>query len=157
MAYLQRFTRCAERPSRASARVGRHQPSQILNVVSPNKGHNLHMKPLITFVAIVVACIACSPARQRGIADRRSEFRKFLPMTADPAKDGLKEVRPYFTTANRADILRVIQRACQGHRAGSAVFDPEKKAGYYVNCNPENRQLLNGFVPLNPSVRPRSR
>lgn len=122
------------------------------------------MRPLITFIAIAILFLACSPTRQggiaerqRGIADRRSEFQKFLPMTGDPAKDGLKEVRPYFTTANRAAILRAIERACQGKRAGSSIFDPEKQAGYYVNCNPENRQLLNGFVPLNPSVRPRSR
>ncbi len=122
------------------------------------------MKPLLTFVAIAILFASCSLTRQRdiatgqrGIADRRSEFQKFLPMTGDPAKDGLKEVRPYFATANRAAILRAIERACQGRRAGSSIFDPVKQAGYYVNCNPENRQLLNGFVPLNPSVRPHSR
>ncbi|MBV9499589.1 MAG: hypothetical protein JO138_09465 [Acidobacteriaceae bacterium] len=114
------------------------------------------MKPLALF-AIALLLTACSLPGQRGIADRRSEFQKFLPVSGDPARYGLKEVRPYFTRPDRATILRAIERACQGGRAGSSIFDPAKRAGYYVNCNPQNRQLLNGFVPLNPGVRPHSR
>ncbi len=114
------------------------------------------MRPLV-FIAIAILLTACSATGQRGVADRRTEFQKFLPMTGDPARYGLKEVQPYFTRPNRAAILRAIERACQGGRAGSSIFDPAKKAGYYVNCDPENRQLLNGFVPLNPAVRPHNR
>jgi hypothetical protein len=116
------------------------------------------MKPLFASIALITLFTACSPATgQRGVADRRSEFQKFLPMTGDPARYGLKEVQPYFTRPDRAAVLRAIERACQGGRAGTSIFDPRKKAGYYVNCNPENRQLLNGFVPLSPAVRPHSR
>lgn len=72
-------------------------------------------------------------------------------------------VRPYFKTANRAEILRAIEGACRGvgedgrHKEGSSVFDSAAQTGYYVNCNPENRQLLNGYVPANPAHAPHSR
>lgn len=100
---------------------------------------------------------ACSTGGQGGIADRRSDFKSFLPMKQDPSKDGLKRVRPYFKRANREEILRAIERACQGGKAGSSVFNPRTEEGYYVNCNPRNRQLLNGYVPANPAVEPHSR
>jgi hypothetical protein len=93
----------------------------------------------------------------RGIADKRSEFSRFLPMTADPARDGLKAVKPYFPTANRAEILRAIEHACVGGRHGSSIYEERRQAGYYVNCNPKNRQLLNGYVAANPAAQPHSR
>jgi hypothetical protein len=99
---------------------------------------------------------ACSHSSQRGIADRRSDFGKFLPMTGDPARYGLKAVRPYFRTANRNQILHAIETACVGNREGSSIFKPESQAGYYVNCNPRNRQLLNGYVSRDPRRRPHS-
>lgn len=77
-------------------------------------------------------------------------------MTGDPAKYGLKPVRPYFRSANRAEILRAIERACTGDKEGSSIYEPERQAGYYVNCNPTNRQLLNGYVSRDPRRRPRS-
>ena len=101
---------------------------------------------------------ACTPAGVRGIADKRNDFRKFTPMTGDPARYGLKPVRPYFKRANRAQILRAIELACQGGRKrGSSMLNPAANSGYYVNCNPENRQLLNGYIPSSPSQSPRSR
>jgi hypothetical protein len=107
-------------------------------------------------VAVLLLLVACSGAGQRGIADRRSEFQRFLPMTGDPAKYGLKTVRPYFRSANRAEILRAIERACTGEKEGSSIYDTERQAGYYVNCNPSNRQLLNGYVSRDPRRRPHS-
>jgi hypothetical protein len=77
-------------------------------------------------------------------------------MTGDPAKYGLKTVRPYFRNANRAEILRAIERACTGEKEGSSIYDTERQAGYYVNCNPSNRQLLNGYVSRDPRRRPHS-
>ncbi len=100
---------------------------------------------------------ACSLSSQRGIADHRSDFHKFLPMTGDPARYGLKPVRPYFKRANRAEILAAIDAACAGRKEGSSVFRPETQSGYYVNCNPSNRQLLNGYVSRDPRRRPSSR
>ncbi len=100
---------------------------------------------------------ACSPQEVRGIADQKSNFSHFVPMKADPARDGLKAVKPYFREGNRAQIMSAIERACDGRRAGSSVYDARTSAGYYVNCNPRNRQLLNGYVPLNPREQPRSR
>jgi hypothetical protein len=105
-------------------------------------------------IPVLLVLAACSGSNQRGIADRRSEFRRFLPMTGDAAKYGLKPVRPYFRSANRAEILRAIERACTGEKEGSSVFDTERQAGYYVNCNPNNRQLLNGYVSRDPRRRP---
>ncbi len=118
---------------------------------------------VILLLAIFLTSAACSSGNERGIADKRSNFEKFLPMTADPALDGLKIVRPFFRTANRAQILRAIEKACSGvgedgqRKKGSSVFNPAGDAGYYVNCNPENRQLLNGYVPANPRSAPHSR
>ena len=101
---------------------------------------------------------ACSSAEgQRGIADERSDFKSFIPMRQDLSRDGLKPVRPYFKRANRAEILRAIERACTGEKKGSSVFDPRTEAGYYVNCNPRNRQLLNGYIPANARQAPHSR
>ena len=101
---------------------------------------------------------SCGGQNVRGIADKRSDFRKFLPMTANPARDGLKTVRPYFKRADRAQILRAIESACAGqHKRGSSVYREQSGSGYYVNCNPENRQLLNGFVAENPRQAPHSR
>ena len=109
--------------------------------------------------AIVLALVlaGCSLSSQRGIADKRSDFRKFLPMTGDPMRYGLKAVRPYFKRANRAEILGAIERACTGRKEGSSVFEPEVQSGYYVNCNPSNQQLLNGYVSRDPRKRPSSR
>src|SRR5947209_1248805 len=101
---------------------------------------------------VCVALAACSSSGVRGIADKRSEFRKFVPMTGEPAHYGLKAVRPYFKRANRAQILRAIESACQGTRKhGASILNPAADSGYYVNCNPENRQLLNGYISKNPS------
>lgn len=99
---------------------------------------------------------ACSHTATRGIADQRSDFKKFLPMTGDPLRYGLKPVRPYFNSANREEILRAIARACTAGREGSSVFEPQAQSGYYVNCNPTNRQLLNGYVSRDPRKRPHS-
>lgn len=106
---------------------------------------------------LVLILAGCSTSSQRGIADRRSDFRKFLPMTGDPARYGLKAVRPYFKRANRDEILRAIEAACEGRKEGSSVSRPEAQAGYYVNCNPSNRQLLNGYVSRDVRRRPSSR
>jgi hypothetical protein len=100
---------------------------------------------------------ACSAGGQRGIADKRTDFKRFLPMTGNPSRYGLRIVRPYFRTANRSQILRAIEVACQGGREGSSVFNEERQTGYYVNCNARNRQLLNGYVPANPARQPHSR
>jgi len=108
-------------------------------------------------MTLILILTACSANSQRGIADKRSDFRKFLPMTGDPARYGLKPVKPYFKTANRAEILHAIDGACTGRKEGSSVFEPQLQAGYYVNCNSSNRQLLNGFVSRDPRRRPSSR
>jgi hypothetical protein len=111
-------------------------------------------------VAILASAllIGCSSSGVRGIADKRSDFRKFMPMTSDPAHHRLKAVRPYFKRVNRAQILRAIESACQDARKrGASIFNPAAESGYYVNCNPQNRQLLNGYVSSNPSQAPRGR
>jgi hypothetical protein len=108
-------------------------------------------------IALALILTACSSNSQRGIADRRSDFHKFLPMTGDPARYGLKPVRPFFRRANRAEILGAIDAACTGRREGSSVYRPETQSGYYVNCNPSNRQLLNGYVSRDSRRRPSSR
>ena len=79
-----------------------------------------------------------------------------MPMTGDPVKYGLKPVRPFFKHANRPEILRAIEKACTGGKEGSSVFNPAAQSGYYVNCNPSNRQLLNGYVARDASRRPHS-
>lgn len=101
--------------------------------------------------------IACSGHNERGIADKRTNFRQFLPMKEDASHYGLKAVRPYFRLANRSEILRAIDRACEDrHKRGSSIFNEQTQSGYYVNCNPENRQLLNGYVAANPKEAPHS-
>ena len=101
---------------------------------------------------------SCGGQNVRGIADKRSDFRRFVPMSGDAAREGLKTVRPFFKRADRAQILRAIESACAGeHKRGSSVFREESGSGYYVNCNPGNRQLLNGFVAANPREAPHSR
>lgn len=114
------------------------------------------MKRLLLSSVLLVSCSAIG-GNPRGIADKRSDFRKFIPMTGDPAHYGLRAVRPYFNHADRAQILRAIEQSCAGEREGRSVFAPAREAGYYVNCNPSNRQLLNGYVPLNPHEHPHSR
>ena len=107
-------------------------------------------------LALLVVAGGCSAQNDRGVADKRSNFEKFLPMKGDPSHYGLKEVKPFFKASRRTDVLRAMERVCQGAKKGGSVFDPRSGSGYYVNCNPENRQLLNGYVPANPKVRPRS-
>jgi hypothetical protein len=115
------------------------------------------MRVLVAAAAVFcLVPVACTHTDQRGIADKRTNFERFLPMTSDPARHGLKSVRPFFRVANRAQVLRAIERACQGRQSGSSVQDPRTGAGYYVNCNPENRQLLNGYLPSNPRQQPHS-
>jgi hypothetical protein len=112
----------------------------------------------ICALLVLALLIGCSAHGVRGIADKRTDFRKFLPMTGDPGRYDLKAVKPYFQRANRAQLLRAIENACQDRRKhGSSFFNPETQSGYYVNCNPENRQLLNGYIPANPSEAPHSR
>ena len=117
------------------------------------------MRRVWTIAAVIAVFSGCARMTEntRGIADRRSDYSKFIAMRSDPSKEGLKEVRPYFKSANRSQILAAIERACQGERTGSSVLDEASGRGYYVNCNPRNRQLLNGYVPSNPRVRPHSR
>lgn len=118
---------------------------------------NLSMKVfLAALAAFAMMFTACTHREQRGIADKRTNFERFLPMTGDPVHYGLRPVRPFFRTANRAQLLRAIERACHGAETGSSVQDPRTGGGYYVNCNPENRQLLNGYIASNPSRQPRS-
>jgi hypothetical protein len=113
---------------------------------------------VLALIALLLGSACSSRSRElRGIADKRSEFSRFLPMKADPARDGLKAVKPYFQRANRTEILRAIEHACVGGRSGSSIFEERRQAGYYVNCNPKNRQLLNGYVSANPSAQPHSR
>jgi len=113
----------------------------------------------VTLVAlsILTLLIGCGARNTRGIADKRSAFEKFLPMERDVSAYGLKPVRPFFSRANRAEILRAIEHACQGSKEGSAIYDRRTGAGYYVNCNPRNRQLLNGYIPLDPRKKPHGR
>lgn len=110
----------------------------------------------IVLTTLAMMLTACSAHGQRGIADKRSNFERFVPMKQDPAKDGLKTVKPYFERANRTEILRLIDHVCQGGKEGSSAYDPRSGRGYYINCNPRNRQFLNGYVPSNPKRRPHS-
>ena len=119
---------------------------------------NFNMKPVAaSIVVLFMLCGACTHRDQRGIADRRSNFERFIPMTGDPARYKLKPVRPFFRAANRMQILRAIERSCRSGQSGSSVHDERTGAGYYVNCNPDNRQLLNGYVASNPREQPHSR
>jgi hypothetical protein len=104
----------------------------------------------------LLALAACSGSKQRGIADKRTDFAKFLPMEGDPQRYGLRAVRPRFANGQRAAVEHAIASACQGGKEGSSDFDPRTGQGYYINCNPRNRQLLNGYVPLNPAHMPHS-
>ena len=118
------------------------------------------MKPsavAAAFAILLASSCSLRTREPRGIADKRTEFNRFIPMKVDPARDGLKLVRPYFARANRTEILRAIERACSAGRSGSSIYDQQRQAGYYVNCNPKNRQLLNGYVAANPSEKPHSR
>lgn len=100
----------------------------------------------------------CSVGSERGIADKRSDFRRFIPTSEDPTSHSLGAVEPFFRDVDRGRILSIIEKACavRGKR-GSAVYDERRHAGYYVNCNPDNRQLLNGYVPANSKEAPHSR
>ena len=115
-----------------------------------------HLRLSATPAILCVLLLAgCSGGNVRGIADKRSDFKRFVPMEKAAAEYGLKQVRPYFKRANRAEILRAIESACVGGRKeGSSAYNPTTQAGYYVNCNPRNRQLLNGYVPLDGRRRP---
>ena len=113
--------------------------------------------PLCFLLPLSFGLTSCSAGSARGIADGRSDYKQFLPMKTDPGKDGLKPVKPYFRGSDRAGVLRVIERACDGRRRGSSVYDERTGAGYYVNCNPRNRQLLNGYVSAQAKVQPHSR
>ena len=114
------------------------------------------MKVLVTALVVSAICsVGCTRREQRGIADKKTNFERFVPMTGDPVRYGLKPVRPFFRVANRMQILRAIERACHNGQSGSSVQD--SRGGYYVNCNPENRQLLNGYIASNPRQQPHSR
>jgi hypothetical protein len=117
----------------------------------------MKLLPIFLSIVAVLEFAACSTRSQRGIADRRSDFGAFLPMKQDPHRDGLRAVRPHFKKANREEILSAIERACSEGKAGSSVLNPRTGDGYYVNCNPRNRQLLNGYVSVDPTKRPHSR
>ena len=108
-------------------------------------------------VSLGIVGTACSAADEHGIADKRSDFSKFLPMSQNVGRDGLKTVKPFFRSAQRGQITAAIEKACTGGKAGSSVYEPRDGRGYYVNCNPKNRQLLNGYVPANSKERPHSR
>lgn len=127
-----------------AAHNGRQQPCALL-------------LPLAALAVLATISVGCGHRDQRGIADKRTNFGRFLPMTGDPVKYGLKAVRPYFRVASRPQVLRAIERACQNGQMGSSVQDPRTGAGYYVNCNPDNRQLLNGYISSNPRREPHSR
>jgi hypothetical protein len=105
----------------------------------------------------IVALAACSGSRQRGVADQRTHFSRFVPMEGDVHRYGLRAVRPRFANGDHAAIERAINSACQGGKEGSSSFDPRTDEGYYVNCNPRNRQLLNGYIPVDPAHMPHSR
>src|SRR4051812_29932050 len=126
-----------------------------MNLVDRVSGRSLRRAALA--LLFLIAAASCSKHDARGIADSRSDYRGFTPMKADPARDGLRPVKPYFRGADRAGVLKAIERACDGRRRGSSVYDERTGAGYYVNCNPRNRQLLNGYVSLNPKAQPHSR
>jgi hypothetical protein len=113
---------------------------------------------LLSFSFALLMVTGCSVGSERGIADKRSDFRRFIPMTEDPSSHGLRAVEPFFRNVDRGRILSAIERGCaiRGKR-GSAVYDERRHAGYYVNCNPDNRQLLNGYVPANSKKAPYSR
>ena len=117
------------------------------------------MKRIAIFLttSLLLMAAACSGGDQHGVADKRSDFKSFIPMNQDPARDGLKPVKPYFKRASRDEILRAIERACVGEKKGSSVFEPRTGEGYYVNCSSRNRQLLNGYVPANARQAPHSR
>lgn len=117
----------------------------------------MRLPACVATIVLLVTAYGCHSRPARGIADKRSDFRSFLAMKSDPIRDGLKRVRPYFRRANRTEILAAIDRACAAGRSGNSFFDERTQAGYYVNCNPSNRQLLNGYVPINPSEQPHSR
>jgi hypothetical protein len=117
---------------------------------------HLHALPAVFLICLMTAC---SGGSQRGIADKRSDFKKFLPMEKPAAEYGLRQVRPFFKRADRAQILRTIEEACLtggSNKSGSSAYNPATQAGYYVNCNPGNRQLLNGYIPLNARRHPHS-
>ena len=110
--------------------------------------------PKAVLIAFLLAVLSsCASPDERGIADTRSEFGKFLPIPHAVASYDLKPVKPFFKRANRAEILRAIDHACQGSKGGSSIYDERTGAGYYVNCNPRNRRLLNGYSPLDPKKR----
>jgi hypothetical protein len=111
----------------------------------------------VSFATLLVLLTGCTPSGKRGIADKRTNFEQFLPMKSNPERDGLRPVKPYFRVAVRSEILREIQHACAGGKTGSSVYDQARGAGFYVNCNPANRQLLNGYVPLSSRQEPHSR
>lgn len=114
-------------------------------------------RQVVSAILCAFLLTACSGGNQRGIADKRTDYKKFLPMEKPPAEYGLRQVRPFFRRANRAEILRAIDEACMGGaKAGSSAYNPATQAGYYVNCTPGNRQLLNGYIPVNARRRPHS-
>ena len=117
--------------------------------------HQTYVRTVLLLLFVVFT--SCASREARGIADSRTDFRQFAPMKADPARDGLKPVKPYFRRSDRSGVLRAIERACDGRRRGSSVYDERTGAGYYVNCNPRNRQLLNGYVSVSRAVQPHSR
>jgi hypothetical protein len=119
--------------------------------------HGLMKRILLSFSVAFLVVAGCSVESERGIADKRSDFRRFIPMAEDPSSHGLRAVKPFFRDVDRGHILSAIERACAvpGKR-GSAVFDERRQAGYYVNCNPNNRQLLNGYMPANSKEAPHS-
>ncbi len=124
---------------------------------SNNMRRFMSASPKHLLIAILLTVAACSAQNGRGIADKRSNFERFIPLEKDPAQEGLRAVKPHFKRANRAEITRAIEMACQGNKAGSSVFNPRTDEGYYINCNPRNRQLANGYVPLNSKERPGSK
>lgn len=129
-----------------------------LRLVAQSVDNKFRMKVFaLSFATLLILVTACTPSGKRGIADKRTNFQQFLPMKSNPERDGLKPVKPYFRVPVRSEILREIQHACAGGKRGSSVFDPARGTGFYVNCNPENRQLLNGYVPLSAGQQPHSR
>jgi hypothetical protein len=113
--------------------------------------------PKVLLIIISLLLISCNRGNQRGIADRRSDFKKFIVMEGAPESYGLKAVRPYFKRANRSELLSAIENACQSRaKSGASIFNPATGAGYYVNCNAANRQLLNGYIPSDARKKPRS-
>ena len=117
----------------------------------------MRLQTVLPIAFLLVLVSACSAGGQRGVADKRSDFKNFIPMQQEPERDGLKAVKPFFKRANQQEIVRAIERACVGEKRGSSVFEPRTGEGYYVNCNPRNRQLLNGYIPANARQAPHSR